>query len=88
MQQVGNEYFTRNSLKPEVDLINNYKLNSYIMQNRVIFIITETTYSRCVENLSNIYIRTAISHNKFLLVSSTYATCFGRADSPKAFKNT
>jgi hypothetical protein len=88
MQQVGNEYFTRNSLKPELGLINNYKLNSYIMRNRVIFVITERTCSRCVENLSNIFIRTAISHNKFLLVSSIYATCFGRADSPETFKNT
>lgn len=57
-------------LKPEVGLINIYKLKSYITQNRIIFVITETNYSRCVENLSNIYIRTAINHNKFLLFSS------------------
>jgi hypothetical protein len=87
VQQVGNEYFTRNSLKPKLGLINNYKLNSYIMRNRAVFVITETTYSRCVENLSNIYILTAISHNKFLLVLSIYGTCFGRADNPEAFKN-
>ena len=30
-------------LKPEVILINIYKLKSYITQHRVIFVITETT---------------------------------------------
>lgn len=75
-------------LKPEVGLINIYKLKSYITQNRVIFVITEATYSRCVENLSDIYICTAINHNKCLLFSSMYATCFGRTDNPETFKNT
>ena len=30
--------------------------------------------------ISNIDIRTAVNRNKVLLVSSVYATCFGRAD--------
>jgi len=36
------------TLKPEVGLINIYKSKSYMTQNRVIFVITETTCSRCV----------------------------------------
>jgi hypothetical protein len=36
---------------------------------------------------SNIDMRTNVSHNKLLLLSSIYATCFGRADHPLAFKN-
>ena len=31
-------------------------------------------------------IRTAVNHNKVLLISSIYATCFGRTDHPQAFK--
>jgi len=36
----------------------------------------------------NIDIPTAVNYNKALLVSSIYATCFGRANHSEAFKNT
>ena len=36
--------------------------------------------------VSNIDTRTDVNHNKILLVKSIYATCFGRADHPQAFK--
>jgi len=34
----------------------------------------------------NIDVRTAVSYNKVLLLSLTYATCFGRVDHPLALK--
>jgi len=37
-------------------------------------------YSGCRVIAGNINIRTAVNHNKFLLVSSIYATRFSRAD--------
>jgi hypothetical protein len=38
--------------------------------------------------ISQIGICTAMNHNKVLSVSSVHAACFGRADSPQAFKST
>ena len=44
-------------------------------------------FGRNEENTnSNIDISTAVSHNKVLSVSSTYVTCFGRAEHTQVFK--